>query len=86
MHVKWWLQGKPTRFIVLINNLYMYMLRLQALVWNTWGPITESAEIVLDWQDSNIGMLANYGNIAFMITVLPMCYLVDVKGGYTSTP
>ncbi|XP_060551826.1 solute carrier family 49 member 4 homolog isoform X2 [Ruditapes philippinarum] len=52
----------------------------QALVWNTWGPITESAEIVLDWQDSNIGMLANYGNIAFMITVLPMCYLVDVKG------
>ncbi|XP_045209905.1 solute carrier family 49 member 4 homolog isoform X2 [Mercenaria mercenaria] len=52
----------------------------QALVWNTWGPITESAEIVLNWQDSNIGMLANYGNIAFMFTVLPMCYFMDVKG------
>lgn len=52
----------------------------QALVWNTWGPITESAEIVLKWQDSNIGMLANYGNIAFMFTVLPMCYFMDVKG------
>ncbi|KAH3703469.1 hypothetical protein DPMN_078505 [Dreissena polymorpha] len=53
---------------------------IQAMAWNTWGPITESAEVTFDWQDSNIGMLANYGNIAFMVTVIPMCYFMDVKG------
>ncbi|KAL4228912.1 Solute carrier 49 member 4 [Mactra antiquata] len=52
----------------------------QACIWNTWGPITESAEVVFGWKDSTIGMLANYGNIAFLITVFPMCYFVDVKG------
>jgi len=50
------------------------------LGWNTWGPITESAEEVLDWVDSDIGMKANYGNIAFMVTVLPAMYYMDVKG------
>ena len=53
---------------------------LQACVWNTWGPITESAKAVFGWQDSDIGMFANYGNISFMIFVLPLCYFVDVKG------
>ncbi|XP_052221166.1 uncharacterized protein LOC127837806 isoform X3 [Dreissena polymorpha] len=41
--------------------------------WNTWGPITESAEVTFNWQDSNIGMLANYGNITSTVTVIPMC-------------
>ncbi|XP_045209899.2 solute carrier family 49 member 4 homolog isoform X2 [Mercenaria mercenaria] len=52
----------------------------QAFVWNTFGPIAESAEIVFNWSDIDIGMFGNYGNIAYMVAVLPMCYFMDVKG------
>ena len=57
-------------------------LFLKAFVWNTFGPIAESAEIVFDWSDVDIGMFGNYGNIAYMVAVLPMCYFMDVKGMY----
>ncbi|KAK3105810.1 hypothetical protein FSP39_006209 [Pinctada imbricata] len=57
---------------------------MQALNWNTWGPITESAEVVFKWQDSTIGMLANWGNIAYVCTIFPACYFIDVKGLRTS--
>jgi hypothetical protein len=53
---------------------------LQAAVWNTWGPITQSAEVVFGWKDSQIGMLANWGNIAYIFTVFPACYFMDTKG------
>ncbi|KAJ8316689.1 hypothetical protein KUTeg_005760 [Tegillarca granosa] len=52
----------------------------QGIVWNTWGPITQSAKTVFGWSDGAIGMLANFGNIAYTILVLPACYLMDVKG------
>ncbi|XP_061174522.1 solute carrier family 49 member 4 homolog [Saccostrea echinata] len=53
---------------------------LQAAVWNTWGPITQSAEVVFGWKDSQIGMFPNLGNIAYIITVFPACYFMDTKG------
>ncbi|XP_061174557.1 solute carrier family 49 member 4 homolog [Saccostrea echinata] len=53
---------------------------LQAAVWNTWGPITQSAEVVFGWEDSQIGMLANWGNIAYIFTVFPACYFMDTRG------
>ncbi|XP_048730578.2 solute carrier family 49 member 4-like isoform X2 [Ostrea edulis] len=53
---------------------------IQAAVWNTWGPITQSAEVAFGWKDSQIGMLANWGNIAYIITVFPACYFMDTKG------
>ncbi|WAR05566.1 DIRC2-like protein [Mya arenaria] len=64
-------------YIVLVFSIGSF---IQALGWNTWGPITESAEAVFGWHDSQIGMFANGGNIAFMICVLPFCYFMDVKG------
>ncbi|XP_021361904.1 disrupted in renal carcinoma protein 2 homolog isoform X2 [Mizuhopecten yessoensis] len=62
--------------------LYSFVCFCQALVWNTWGPITQSAKVVFKWEDSNIGMLANWGNIAYIFTVFPACYLMDVKGTF----
>ncbi|KAK3106396.1 hypothetical protein FSP39_019110 [Pinctada imbricata] len=53
---------------------------MQAVIWNTWGPITESAEVVFNWQDSTIGMLANWGIISYICTIFPACYLMDMKG------
>ena len=42
--------------------------------------MTESSEEVFHWDDSNIGMLANYGNIAYITCVMPVCWFMDVKG------
>ena len=58
---------------------------LQAAIWNTWGPITQSAEVVFGWEDSQIGMLANWGNIAYIFTVFPACYFMDTKGNMLIT-
>ncbi|XP_033733340.1 solute carrier family 49 member 4 homolog isoform X2 [Pecten maximus] len=68
----------PRRWYILA--LYSFICFCQALVWNTWGPITQSAKVVFNWEDSNIGMLANWGNIAYIFTVFPACYIMDVKG------
>lgn len=58
---------------------------LQAAIWNTWGPITQSAEVVFGWEDSQIGMLANWGNIAYIFTVFPACYFMDTRGNMLIT-
>nr|XP_034303360.1 solute carrier family 49 member 4-like [Crassostrea gigas] len=52
----------------------------QNLVWNTWGPITQSAKAVFGWSDSQIGQFANMGNIAYLVTVFPVCYLMGKLG------
>lgn len=54
----------------------------QNLVWNTWGPITQSAKAVFGWSDSQIGQFANMGNIAYLVTVFPVCYLIGKLGTY----
>ena len=40
---------------------------LQAAVWNTFGPVAQSAKLVFGWTDANVGMLANWGNIMYFI-------------------
>lgn len=52
----------------------------QNLVWNTWGPIAQSAKVVFGWSDSQIGQFANIGNIAYLVTVFPVCYLIERLG------
>lgn len=62
--------------------LFMYCCTCitQGLVWNTWGPITQSAEAYFGWSDGTIGMLPNLGNIVFTVTTFPVLYFVDKKG------
>ncbi|XP_052806509.1 solute carrier family 49 member 4 homolog [Mya arenaria] len=69
-------------YIVLVFSIGTF---IQACAWNSWGPITASAEAVFGWHDSQIGMLANDANIGYMVTVLLFCYFMDVKGLRIST-
>ncbi|XP_052806508.1 solute carrier family 49 member 4 homolog [Mya arenaria] len=69
-------------YIVLVFSIGTF---IQACAWNSWGPITASAEAVFGWHDSQIGMLANDANIGYMVTVLLFCYFMDVKGLRVST-
>lgn len=53
---------------------------LQAVIWNTWGPIAQSAKVLFEWSDGQLGMLPNWGNIGFIATVFVASYLMDEKG------
>lgn len=56
----------------------------QNVVWNTWGPIAQSAKEVFGWSDGQIGMFPNLGNIAFIFTVFLASYFMDEKGRHNN--
>ncbi|KAK3605961.1 hypothetical protein CHS0354_019638 [Potamilus streckersoni] len=61
--------------------VFSYANAIQGLIWNTWGPIAQTSEAVYKgWTDSTIGMMANWGNISYIIFTIPMCYFMDRKG------
>ncbi|XP_071103140.1 solute carrier family 49 member 4 homolog [Haliotis cracherodii] len=60
--------------------VFSYAALLQAGVWNTFGPIAQSAKAVFGWTDANIGMLNNWTNIVYIIFMFPVAWLLDVKG------
>ncbi|XP_046573338.1 solute carrier family 49 member 4 homolog [Haliotis rubra] len=66
------------RWYVLV--VFSYAALLQTAVWNTFGPIAQSAEAVFGWSDANIGMLNNWGNIVYVVSMFPVAWLMDVKG------
>ena len=68
------------RWYILI--LFGMILLVQNVVWNTWGPIAQSAKVVFEWSDSQIGQFANMGNIAYLVTVFPICYLIGKLGTF----
>ncbi|XP_033625098.1 solute carrier family 49 member 4 homolog [Asterias rubens] len=53
---------------------------LQACSWNTWGPIADTAKVVLDWDNGDIALLSNWGPIAFVLAGFYVSYLLLVKG------
>ncbi|CAC5412617.1 DIRC2 [Mytilus coruscus] len=66
---RWWVLG--------IFSLNCFM---QAIIWNTWGPIAQSAKEAFGWDDGQVGMLPNWGNIGFIATVIFASYIMDEKG------
>ncbi|XP_046358742.2 solute carrier family 49 member 4 homolog isoform X1 [Haliotis rufescens] len=68
-------------YVVLV---FSYAALLQAAVWNCFGPIAQSAEAVFGWTDAEIGMLNNWGNIVYIVFMVPVAWLMDVKGLRTS--
>lgn len=52
----------------------------QGIVWNTWGPISDSAKLVFGWRDAEIAMFANVGNAMYCVVVFFASYIMDVIG------
>ncbi|ESP01117.1 hypothetical protein LOTGIDRAFT_139886, partial [Lottia gigantea] len=67
-----------TRWYVLM--VFSLFTACQYLVWNTWGPISDTAKHAYNWSDSDIALLANWGPIMICITVIFYSWLLDVKG------
>ena len=58
----------------------------QALVWNTWGPIESGAQFAFDWDPATVAMFANWGTIMFLVSVLPLSKMIQVRGGERWVP
>ncbi|XP_060587765.1 solute carrier family 49 member 4-like [Ruditapes philippinarum] len=66
---RWWIMA-----------VFCFVCCEQSMIWNTWGPIAESSEIVFGWNDGNIALVTNLANISYMFLVIPMCMVMDTKG------
>ncbi len=71
----------PRRWYIL--GLFSLLGLTQSAIWNTWGPISDSAILVFGWNDAQIAMFANIGNILFCVTVFLSSWVMDVLGKHT---
>ena len=63
-----------------ILAVFSVVAALNNLIWNTWGPIQGTSQVVFGWDSTTITLLADWGPISFVLAVVPMCWLMDVKG------
>jgi FLVCR family MFS transporter len=55
------------------------------LTWNTWGPIQEPSKVAFGWTDFDLLLLSSWTAIALLATSLPLTWLMDSKGSYSSS-
>ncbi|XP_072018973.1 solute carrier family 49 member 4-like [Amphiura filiformis] len=60
--------------------LYTALAGTQALIYNTWGSIADTAKPVLGWNDGDIALLTIWGPGSVCVTVAFFSWLMDVKG------
>ena len=63
-----------------ILTIFSIVAALNNLIWNTWGPIQGTSQVVFGWDNTTITLLADWGPISFIVAVVPMCWLMDMKG------
>ena len=75
--------------ILQVRTLWCRLLELltwrcftQGMIWNSFGPISSSLLSVFcpDWTPSTLALLGNWGNIMYIIPVLPMLWFFETKG------
>ncbi|XP_062589232.1 solute carrier family 49 member 4-like [Saccostrea cucullata] len=64
-------------YILILFSLFAFT---QGAYWNTWGPIAESSEDALDWEDSDIALFENWGPIGYLVAGFFAAWFADVKG------
>ena len=62
-----------------ILGLFGLLACHQCIVWNTFGPIESGVQFAYNWSNSTVPMMANWGNIIFCLSVVPLSKLVEVK-------
>jgi len=62
--------------MVLFSLVYM----IQSSIWNTWGPLTNSAEVAFGWSLHDIALLTNWGCIMYVSSTVFFSWMMDVKG------
>ena len=63
---------KPSKVRWYILGLFALMGVFNAAIWNTWGPIAESAKAVFPtWSDGTLAMFTNWGSITCILGIWP---------------
>ena len=66
---RWWVM---LVFVIFASN--------QSVVWNTWSPIAAASESVFRWTDSTVAAIINTSEISYLVLVIPVNMLTNVKG------
>jgi len=55
---------------------------LQGMIWNSFGPISASLLAVFcpDWSPATIALLGNWGNIMYILPVIPVLWFFETRG------
>lgn len=68
-----------------VISIYCFCVGAQGIFYNSFGPITESAEAYFGWTDGLIGLLANWSSITVLCGMFPLSYLIHKKGNIYNT-
>ncbi|XP_072038099.1 solute carrier family 49 member 4 homolog [Amphiura filiformis] len=60
--------------------VFVLLAASQLCLWNTFGPIADTAKIVLGWTDSDIALITSWGCTTFVLSAFFYSWLMDVKG------
>jgi fucose permease len=63
-----------------LGYLIRFFLLSQGLIWNTFGPISSTCVLVYGWTTSDFALLANWGCLAFFVTLFPFNYVLEKRG------
>ena len=63
-----------------IMVLFSLVYITQSSIWNTWGPLTNSAEVAFGWSLDDIALLTNWGCIMYVSSTVFFSWMMDVKG------
>ena len=60
----------------------MHLYFFQGMVWNSFGPIADSVLEVFcpTWTESTLALLGNWGNIMYILPVVPVLWYFEVSG------
>ena len=56
------------------------------MVWDGWATISDAAFYAYpDWDNSTIALIGNWGEICYLVGVVPLTWLIQAKGWYYRT-
>ena len=64
-------------YILLVFSLFA---GTQSGVWNTWGPLSTSAQDAFGWGAADISLLTNWGPISYLACAAFFSWLIETKG------
>ena len=65
-----------------ILAMFFLLCVSQGVLYNTWSPIQSTARAVYKWENFMIDLMPALGCIGPCLTIIPLGWLMDVKGIY----
>ena len=62
-----------------LHKVHHFLIE-KCAVWNTWGPVASSVQTAYKWTDSTVAMMANWGTIVFVLSAVPISWLMETRG------